>query len=374
MMRTKRLFWMLLTAAFLGVLFVFWILTGTPSGPRVTEAAPAQVGQTCRTYTSRDVPKTIPDNVVTYTLSKLDIPLSGRVQAISVTFTISHSFPSDLDIALCAPNGGDCILSDNDLTNTGGTYTVTFSSKPSRTWVDFAAGPPYTGSFPAYGYSRRTMLDFLGLRAAGTWYLAVRDNYAADMGSLRGWNLNLCTAAGTPTPTPTVSIAECFQVYYGNTPVASLPYTINQERMTAGCLPDDYGCTYTLNIISPYGGIISYEGSGSCTNCGLSHGAGSDWVTPVVCGSGGTPPADNSRGFVDPEMTVVHHGSGDMGINLPRIDQETANCGDTYAQLSIDVQGIYCDAWNTPTPNTTPTATPICATATPRPWWDWGMW
>ena len=223
-MKTQR--W-LVVGAFAVVLAFLVILPLLISGsaPETVTAAPvdAPLGMpkndtaTCRTYTSRDVPKIIPDDTITNTRSFLNVPLAGRISAITVTVNISHTYPADLEINLCAEDMTGCLLTDGGLTSDSGQYEVSWSSASETTLGD----PPYSGAYAA----EDSLMDFIGKRAAGKWWLVMRDTAGGDTGTLESWELEICalptqgtaTPTVTPTPTPTmVPGVYLFQPYLTN--------------------------------------------------------------------------------------------------------------------------------------------------------------
>lgn len=199
-----------------GLLMLLWLLFACVAPPVTEEVAQSNsrevMTETCKTFTSTDVPKAIPDKgseipLNSFTTSKLSAPMPGYITALTVTFTIDHQKPVQLAVVLCGPRNLNCQLVTEDLTSTGGTYTVSFSSSPTTAYFDdIYYAPPYTGSYPANPYYEPIGLPkFINAAAAGEWRLAVRDNYVTNTGSLTAWSLELCTVPlkNTPTTTPT---------------------------------------------------------------------------------------------------------------------------------------------------------------------------
>lgn len=153
----------------------------------------------CTVYVGNDVPKIIPDDTITYTLSALPIAPSAPISKIDVTFSMDHENWGDLDIWVCKQYGQHCTLIDGNI-YASGHYTMTFSSDPSQaeeSWYE----PPFTGSYQA----EQPLSGFLGEDTNGNWGLVVRDSAYWDLGSLTYWEMVICTDPGyaTATPTPT---------------------------------------------------------------------------------------------------------------------------------------------------------------------------
>ncbi len=165
-----------------------------------------------------------------------NITVSGLTRNIaSMTLTLtgfSHTFPSDVDMLLVAPNGAayvfwsdpsnfpvnaDFTLDDNATSLLpasglfiGGTYRPTsYSTDPPDTFPGPAPTPPYNQAATT-GAATFTSV-FGGLtpaQANGTWSLYVVDDTFGDFGSISGgWSLNI-TEEGTPPTAGQIIISE----------------------------------------------------------------------------------------------------------------------------------------------------------------------
>jgi subtilisin-like proprotein convertase family protein len=229
-MRNKRAMSVILSSV--GLLMLVWLLfacVAPPGASEVTAREPAArelAGETCQTFTSVDVPKAIPDSgaevpVGSFTTSKLRAPMPGYITDLTVTFTIDHEYPGDLQIVLCGPRNLNCQLVYGDLTSDAGEYTLAFSSDPTHTdFNDIYDGPPYTGSYPALDDGEPLGLaKFRNAAAAGEWRLGLLDEGGGDVGTLTAWSLELCTTPikGTPRPSATPLPAYAPTPLYGCT-------------------------------------------------------------------------------------------------------------------------------------------------------------
>lgn len=109
----------------------------------------------------------IPDNEATGVKSELEVGLSGRVSALSVSVNITHTFIGDLQVSLISPNGRQVLLHDR-------------SGSSTRNLVQ------------TYRSSDNLALQaMLSESTQGTWTLKVADQAAIDVGTLNRWQLNM---------------------------------------------------------------------------------------------------------------------------------------------------------------------------------------
>lgn len=189
-----------LTAAFLLLVLVVALAGPAPITPPVAHGV-----VTTNTYTSTDVPKSIPDPGST--TSTLNIADSGTITDVNVRLRINHTFDEDLIIALYGPDGTQVSLSN--LRGASGDHygTGTCSDSPTifddaaATWI-FAGTAPFAGSFRPEGL----LSAFNGKSPTGDWSLVVGDISLGTTGTLICWQLVIdrdLTPTQTPTPAPT---------------------------------------------------------------------------------------------------------------------------------------------------------------------------
>ena len=116
-------------------------------------------------YTN-DTPVSIPDNDPAGATSTIEVPDGGKVQALSLTVDISHSYKGDLTVSLVSPTGTEHIVHDG----TG------------------SSDDDVKGTF--------TINAFLGEDAAGTWTLKVVDSANADTGTINSFGLSITRCSG----------------------------------------------------------------------------------------------------------------------------------------------------------------------------------
>jgi subtilisin-like proprotein convertase family protein len=125
-------------------------------------------GGTTRTFTSVDVPKSIPDNNATGVRSNdVAAGVAGAVTRVTVSTNITHTFRGDLVVQVVAPSGQVATIS-----NRAGGSADNFVA----TDLDISASFPATTTFN------------------GTWQLFVRDLAAIDVGTINSFQLKITSA------------------------------------------------------------------------------------------------------------------------------------------------------------------------------------
>ena len=145
----------------------------------------------CALFSSTDVPKTIPDNLIAGVQSNLVISGSGvNITDLSLRINdLRHTYVGDLQISLIAPNGTETLLVDR-VGNNGDDFMGTrLNDDASIVIVDGTA--PFTGNFKP----DNPLSSFHDMRSAGIWRLRIADRAVRDTGTLNSWSLEVC---GTP--------------------------------------------------------------------------------------------------------------------------------------------------------------------------------
>lgn len=119
--------------------------------------------------------------------------INGTHGLVSVCINITHTYDSDLNIDLIAPDGTDVML----LSYVGGSghnFTNTcFNQNASTSIVSGSA--PFTGTFKPMNTLGNVNNNQNG---NGTWKLRIVDTYAQDAGNLLNWNITFGSGASTP--------------------------------------------------------------------------------------------------------------------------------------------------------------------------------
>ncbi|HEU4733785.1 MAG TPA: proprotein convertase P-domain-containing protein [Kofleriaceae bacterium] len=155
--------------------------TVTGSGASATHTATASVTVAGTiacingTFSSTNVPLSIPDNNATGITSNNSVTGSGNVFSMTLSLNITHTFIGDLVVTLISPDGTQFVVSNRQ-----------------------------GGSTDNLVINNMAITAFNGLPAAGTWKLKVQDLAAADVGTLNSWSLaitgNCVHWSGSATP------------------------------------------------------------------------------------------------------------------------------------------------------------------------------
>lgn len=153
------------------------------------------------TYVSTDVPLAIPD--LTTVVSAIPVADNKTIQKVVVTLgNITHTYDSDLDIYLIAPDNTRVELT-TDNGSSGDNYINTVFDDSSVSSITNGTAP-FTGTFKPEG----SLAALIGKNAAGTWKLEVSDDSSSDTGTLNSWSITFTYPAQSCGP----SLA-----YQGNT-------------------------------------------------------------------------------------------------------------------------------------------------------------
>ena len=151
-----------------------------------------------RTVSSGTINLAIPDGTGASASTNLSVSgMTGTVDDVEVTVNITHTWVSDLRLALLGPNGVSVAL----VTARGGSgdnFTNTIFDDQAATAIS-AGAAPFTGRFrPEVALS-----TFNGINPNGTWTLVLTDTVSLDAGVLQNWSLRLSAfdPAGGGEPT-----------------------------------------------------------------------------------------------------------------------------------------------------------------------------
>ena len=179
-----------------GVTDTFTSTTLPPPGSAGTQAFPGAAVSILDLRAGSPYPSTVAVVNMGGTLTKVTVRVDG----------LSHTYPSDIDLALVGPGGQTVMLmSDagggNDVNNVSLTFDssaagLLTSSGQIASGVFRPTNIGATDAFPApapggvYGAS---LTAFNGLSPNGTWRLYVVDDEGSDVGAMTGWVLTLTT-------------------------------------------------------------------------------------------------------------------------------------------------------------------------------------
>ena len=122
----------------------------------------------------------------------LTIDRNMPIEDLNVRVNLTHSYVSDLQVQLIAPNSKVVTLFDRRGANGNDLRDTRFDDEATRS-LDLAVAP-FSGVFRPYGGS---LSDLVGDDALGTWTLRVTDLWAGETGLLNSWGLTVTTDAAS---------------------------------------------------------------------------------------------------------------------------------------------------------------------------------
>lgn len=183
--------------------------TNTPLPPTATNTPGPQ---TCTTYNSTDVPKTISSGAPASVSSVLSVASGGTILDVNVVnLAGTHTYINDLDFNLTSPQGTAVQIMAQSCSSEDNFGLNLDDEAAAGSWpCPPTGGGTYQPSSP--------LSAFDGQSSTGTWTLRIDDNANVDGGSLTSWGLEICVdgVAATPTNTPVPPTAT-------NTPVPPTP-------------------------------------------------------------------------------------------------------------------------------------------------------
>ena len=161
---------------------------------------PAAAQSNCTTYTSTNVPQTIPTGPGQVS-STITVPGNPRIADLDVSINLTHTLMVDLDAHLVSPAGND-----NGLFTDVGTTAVNPALQTMNLRIDDEAGIPLATYTVVDGMTNAPELAyrlgwFDGEDAGGTWTLVLRDDATNNGGRLLNWSITVCEPAPVPTCT-----------------------------------------------------------------------------------------------------------------------------------------------------------------------------
>ena len=201
----------------------------------------------------------IPDNQtpISFPLTISTIPqtaLSSAYGIENVTINISHTYDSDLNIWLIAPDNTYIELSSGN-GGSGNNYTNTVFSDLSTNFIS-SGSAPFTGTYrpesPLYVVNN-------GLNPNGTWQLYILDTYATDAGILNSWSITFGPNTGQPFPFTSSNLPIVKINTMGNS-------IVDEPKVLANMQIIDNGTgirNYITDTVYTYDGNIGIEVRGS---------------------------------------------------------------------------------------------------------------
>lgn len=214
----------------------------------------------CFTQAAADGPINIPTTSSTIS-SSIEIEAGGLLADIEIIdLDIEHSWIGDLSIILQAPSGKQIAILDrpgfpNDLYGCDGrNIYLSFNQETGTSYqtLENTCGslpPSISGTFKPV----QSLYDLVGEPVQGTWTLLVKDNVDEDGGSLKGWQLNICSAAES---VPLLNKVSDAYFTCGAEPL-EIEVAVNEAfggpevQLSIDELPTGSSVTYSKNPVSP---------------------------------------------------------------------------------------------------------------------------
>jgi subtilisin-like proprotein convertase family protein len=138
-------------------------------------------------FTSSDVPITIPSDRETTFVSLLDVQAGQTILDVRCQVNLTHTFDADLTLSLVlvSPAGTEIVLAGGVGWDGDNFDNTVFTDEAGIAIDSSAAQPPYSGIYRPV--EKLWLLD--GENSQGQWKLKVTDNGFADGGTLLGWNV-----------------------------------------------------------------------------------------------------------------------------------------------------------------------------------------
>lgn len=153
-------------------------------------------GESCKTYSYTGAPVAITDGLGGSGISSpkvesvLTVPDEGVITSIKVTPAITHGNVFQLSFGIESPVGSSALLMHHQCNARSG-ITATFTDEGTN--INCTASP-IAGTIKAY----ESLAIFKGHNTKGDWKIYASDNQPNTVGTITGWDLELCTRDQEP--------------------------------------------------------------------------------------------------------------------------------------------------------------------------------
>jgi gliding motility-associated-like protein len=261
----------------------------------------------------------IPDNSATTTCFQVNVTGIGTIDGAfgleQVCINITHTWDSDLDIYLEAPDGTIVPLtSDNG--GSGDNYTNTCFTMTAGTSI-VGGTAPFNGTYLPEG---DLGLVNNGQNANGTWSLCITDDAGGDVGTLNSWNIT-----------------------FGNNPANPPVPPANDDPCNATPLATTVTCTYATGYTTF--GATSSSGV-PAPGCG-NYAGGDVWFSATVPASGNIQVDTDSGTMLNGDVAIYTGSCGSLSL-LDCDDQQSGNTnmGLITATGLTPGQTVYIRVWS----------------------------
>ncbi len=176
----------------------------------------------CNTIAATDVPQNIGPNGGTITNSVINFTDDLSISEVIVSINLTHTWDSDLDITLTAPDGTTTIDLSTANGSSGDNYTDTVFDDDAAQSIT-AGSAPFTGTFQP----EQPLSTFDGLSSSGDWTLSITDNANGDGGQLISWSISIC--GGVTVGVNDYLVSRLVKLYPN--PTSGLLHINNQEQV-----------------------------------------------------------------------------------------------------------------------------------------------
>jgi subtilisin-like proprotein convertase family protein len=279
---------------------------------------------------------------VNSTINVSNVPPGAVVTNVSVTLNVAHTYVSDLEVVLRAPNGQTLNLSDlvSGTNQPGANFTNTVFSSSGTAAISTGIRPGYTGTFKAdaipgptgaFGVPAGptgflpTTTTWTSLYSAlnGNWTIAMYDAGPPDVGTLNNWSINITYVAPPAQGVWTASAPATLATMFTDA-AATIPYV-------AGSLANTIYVKPTVTGVNNYS--VVYSTPTPCTSAPTVIP-----VTTVAAVSGVVNPA-NASACVGNNATFTVSASG--GNPLAYQWQVSTDAGATWTNISGATASSY---------------------------------
>jgi len=148
----------------------------------------APCGPVCESFTSVDIPKTIPTTESSVT-SSLTISLDATITDINViNLQGTHEFFDEISFSLMSPNGTNVLLVNQKCAGENPTSFNFNLDDAASNGIDVSCEYNNGGTYKP----EEVLTAFNGENAMGNWVLTVTDHVFFDGGNLTNWGLEIC--------------------------------------------------------------------------------------------------------------------------------------------------------------------------------------
>lgn len=206
-------------------------------------------------YPSSNVPVDIVD--LTTVTSTIDISDEGTIADLDLRLNITHTWDSDLDVFLIAPDGTRIELFQ-DVGGSGDNFDNTYLDDEAATPILNGAAP-FAGPFKPAG----SFANLDGMDITGTWTLEITDDAGADEGSLNSWSLFIDVIPVVVVPD--ISVSGPGTVSETDSGTQQVTFTVMLSVASNQIVTVDYATTNAGYVQAAKPGLDYTSGSGTLT-------------------------------------------------------------------------------------------------------------